>query len=219
MLICETVCSRYAAQSLAKPVWCLYILPPAVPSRVTHNSGMNFQIRRVLPTFCSVPVVDRPKSPRFAVSFINSRVKRGCGVRRITVGLACKTFAIAARRRSCSSGIRRARTLSADCRYYPHFWATGISARHSGTCQGRPSSWSRRLDDWSVAGRYNHEPDAHPAGLAGELLHAAFDGSTTSQPTYDCLLSGHVPFTVELCTTTVRQVALQLEPYGSGCAF
>jgi hypothetical protein len=94
-----------------------------------------------------------------------------------------------------------------------------ISAKHSGTSQARPSSWSRRLGDWKVAGRCNRELDAHPAGLAGELLHAAFDGSTTSQPTYHRVLSGHVPFTLELCTKTVRQVAFQLEPYGSGCAF
>ncbi len=164
-------------------------------------------------------MADRPKSPRFVVSFINSHVKRGCAVRRIVVGLDCKTFAIAAQRRSCSSGIKRARTSSAVCRHSPHFWATNISAKHSGTCQARPSSWSRRLGDWKVAGRCNREPDAHPAGLAGELLHAAFDGSTTSQPTYYRVLSGHVPFTLELCAKTVRQVAFHLEPYGSGCAF
>jgi site-specific recombinase XerD len=39
--------------------------------------------------------------PLHALSFINSHVKRGCVVRRIGVGLDCKTFAIAATRRSC----------------------------------------------------------------------------------------------------------------------
>src|SRR5713226_6525439 len=167
-------------------------------------------------TSCSVLVAGHPKSPRFVVSFINSPVERVCVVRRIAAGLDCKTFAIAARQRSCSSGIKRARTSSAACRYYPHFWVTGISARHSGTCQGRPRSWSRRFGGWKVAGRCNHEPYAHSAGLAGELLHPAFDSSTTSQPPYDRLLSGHVPFTFELCAKTVRQVALELESYGSG---
>src|ERR1044071_9490138 len=76
-------------------------------SRYAQQRDELLSVRRVLLTFCSARAADRPKSPRFVVSFINSRVKRGCGVRRIAAALACKTFAIAARRRSCSSGIRR----------------------------------------------------------------------------------------------------------------
>jgi site-specific recombinase XerD len=57
-------------------------------------------------------VAERPKSPRFAGSFINSHVKRGYGVRQIDAGLAYKIFAIAVRRRSCSSGIKLAQMSS-----------------------------------------------------------------------------------------------------------
>jgi hypothetical protein len=43
-------------------------------------------------TSCFVPLVDRPKSPQFAVFFINSHARRDCAVRQIVAGLACKTF-------------------------------------------------------------------------------------------------------------------------------
>jgi len=106
------------------------------------------------------------RSPRSTVSFINSHVILGCGVRRIVAGLACKTSVTAARRRSYSSGIKLVKTSNAACQCSPRSWAMSMSATHTGTCQGRRNFWSRRPCDWKSAGRCGHEIDTHPAGLA-----------------------------------------------------
>jgi integrase len=101
--------------------------------------------------------------------------------------------------KSWCDGTELARMPSVACRSYPPIWATSMSVTRSGTCQGAPSSWNKRLGGWKNAGGRGHETSAQLPRAAGELLHPTPDGSTSGQPTHYRFVSGHLSLATELC--------------------
>ena len=128
--------------------------------------------------------------------FIGCLGRPDCAKLPLAVVLACTIFATALPFKRWCVGITAVKKSNGACPSYRPISVTHMSPTPTGTSPTHRNCVGRRESDWNSDGEVGHEPLPRLPHLARIIFHSTSHRSTEGEPSYDCFVSGYLPFAV-----------------------